>query len=130
MFFDLLSQGNQSLVYFLDVSRGELDQLVQVADFEESVGVNTQEFSESCAVCFDADALQPLESVISLIEKRIECWNSCRRCVLPQRVLRLIVIWIRQLKLVVLEKLLTTLLMEGDSLSDISESALQQKSAT
>ena len=72
MFFDLLSQGNHSLVYSLDVSRGELDQLVQMAEFEESVGINTQESPESCAVSFDADALQPLQSVISFLETRTE----------------------------------------------------------
>ena len=50
MLLDLLSQGNKHLVYFLGFSKGELDQLVQVTEFEESVGVNIQESSESCAI--------------------------------------------------------------------------------
>ena len=58
MLLDLLSQGNQHLVYLLDIPRGELDQLVQVAELEESMRINTEEFSEPCAVCFDGDALQ------------------------------------------------------------------------
>lgn len=61
MLLNLLRQGNQRLAYFLDISRGELDQLVQVAEFEESVGINTQEPSESRAVSFDGDALQHLQ---------------------------------------------------------------------
>ena len=61
MLLDLLSQGNQHLVYLLDIARGKLDQLVQMAEFEESMRVNTQEPSESRAVCFDGDALQHLQ---------------------------------------------------------------------
>lgn len=57
MLLDLLSQGNQHLVDFSDISRRELDQLVQVAEFEEAVGVYTQESSESRAVSLDGDAL-------------------------------------------------------------------------
>lgn len=64
MLLDLLSQAYQHLIYFLDISRGELDQLVQVAEFEESAGVNTQEAFESRAVSLDGDALQHLQSVI------------------------------------------------------------------
>lgn len=40
MLLDLLSQGDQHLVYFLDISSGEFDQLVQVAEFEKTLGVN------------------------------------------------------------------------------------------
>lgn len=61
MLLDLLSQGNQYFIYLLDIPRGELDQLVQVAEFEESMRINTKEFSESCAVCFDGDTLQDLQ---------------------------------------------------------------------
>lgn len=57
MLLDLLRQGNQHFVYLLDIPRGELDQLVQVAEFEESMRINAQEFSESRAVSFDGDAL-------------------------------------------------------------------------
>lgn len=57
MLLDLLSQGNQHLVDFSDISRRELDQLVQVAEFEKAVGVYTQESSESRAVSLDGDAL-------------------------------------------------------------------------
>ena len=65
MLLDLLSQGDQRLVYFLDISSGEFDQLVQVAEFEKTLGINTQESSESGTVRFDANALQRLPSVSS-----------------------------------------------------------------
>ena len=61
MLLDLLGQGNQHLVDLLDIPRGEFDQLVQVAEFKESLRINTQEFSESRAVSFDGDALQHLQ---------------------------------------------------------------------
>lgn len=41
MLLDLLSQGNQHLVYLLDIPRGEFDQLVQMAELEESVRIDT-----------------------------------------------------------------------------------------
>ena len=72
MLLNLLSQGNQRLVYFLEISRGVFDQLIQMAKLEESVWVNTQELSESCAICFDGDALQDLQSFIDSITIRIE----------------------------------------------------------
>lgn len=61
MLLDLLSQGNQHLVYLLDIPRGELDQLVQMAEFEESTSINTQESSESRTVSFNGDALQQIQ---------------------------------------------------------------------
>ena len=41
MLLNLLTQGNQRLVYFLDISRGVFDQLIQMAKLEESMWVNT-----------------------------------------------------------------------------------------
>ena len=57
MLLNLLSQGNQRLVYFRDISRGVFDQLIQMAKLEKPAWFDTQELSESCAICFDADAL-------------------------------------------------------------------------
>ena len=72
MLLNLLTQRNQRLVYFLDISRGVFDQFIQMAKLEESVWVNTQELSESCAICFDGDALQDFQSVIDSLAIRIE----------------------------------------------------------
>ncbi len=76
MFLHLLSQGDSHLVYLLDISRGEFDQLVQVAKFEESARVNTQELSQSRTVSFDGDALQRLQSVIESPNIRNERRNN------------------------------------------------------
>ena len=72
MLLNLLTQGNQRLVYFLDISRGVFDQFIQMAKLEEAVWINTQELSESCAICFDGDALQDFQSVIDSLAIRIE----------------------------------------------------------
>ena len=41
MILDLVSQSNRQLVDFFDISSGVFDQIVQVAQLEESVRVNT-----------------------------------------------------------------------------------------
>ena len=60
MLFDLLSQGDQLLIQFLDIRRGKFDQSVQMTKFEEPLGSYIQILPHSRAVCFDANTLQHL----------------------------------------------------------------------
>ena len=93
MFLHLLSQGDGHLVYFLDIFRGEFDQLVQVAKFEESARVNTQELSQSRTVSFNGDALQRLQSVIESPNIKNERRNNCRGFLQSKRLTTQEIVW-------------------------------------
>ena len=60
MLFDLLRQGDQLLVQFVNIRRGIFDQFVQMTKFEEPLRLYSQVLPQSRAVCFDANTLQRL----------------------------------------------------------------------